>query len=159
MDQLQRLIATLPRRERVIPIARWLLLAAIVLLLVEVLERRTAILASLMRRKVRDARAIAEEEEDIQRRVAIPLTAAAARAMAGAAPMLGTPPPSAEPETIYFWHTAWGASPSAASVETGFSTPRRTALSGVMFKTVFSTSRPINAMRSRPTPVVTRHGL
>ena len=90
----------LPRRERIIPIARWLLLFAIVLLLVEVLERRTAILATLMRRKVRDARAIAEEEEDIQRRVAIPLTAAAARAMAGAAPMLATPSSaSAEPET------------------------------------------------------------
>ena len=75
----------LPRRERVVPIATWLLLAAVVLWLVEVLERRTALLANLFARKVRDTSA--GEEEDVQRRRVTPLSPAAAKAMAGAAPV------------------------------------------------------------------------
>ena len=75
----------LPRRERVIPVARWLLLLAVVLWLVEVLERRTALLATLFARK---AKVAASEEEDTPRRRATLLTPAAAKAMARKAPVL-----------------------------------------------------------------------
>ncbi len=42
----------LPRQERFIPMARWLLLAALILLLLEVLERRTGLLSSWSSRKL-----------------------------------------------------------------------------------------------------------
>ena len=82
----------LPRRERVIPISRWLLLAAVLLWLIEVLERRTALLANLMRRKARDTGSDDDEEEDARRRVVTPLSAAAAKAMAGAASLRSATP-------------------------------------------------------------------
>ena len=41
----------LPRKAQLIPVARWLLLAAIVLWLLEVLERRTSALSNLLRRR------------------------------------------------------------------------------------------------------------
>lgn len=52
----------LPRQVQMIPIARWLLLAAVVLWLIEVLERRTSVLSNLFRRR---ATAAVPEEKDV----------------------------------------------------------------------------------------------
>jgi hypothetical protein len=84
----------LPRHVRYIPIARWLLLAAVVLWLLEVFERRTSLLTSWRSAKREEA---AEQAEP--RRPAVPRTLPAlpkpkaAKAAPSAAPVtrLGAP--------------------------------------------------------------------
>ncbi len=76
----------LPRQVQMIPVGRWLLLAAIVLWLLEVLERRTSVLSNLFRPGVRPA--VAETPERVgERPAAVPARAAARPAPRPAAPV------------------------------------------------------------------------
>ncbi len=55
----------LPRQVRLLPVARWLLLAAVLCLLVEVFERRTLLLSGLFRRRRRAVVAAPAEVEPV----------------------------------------------------------------------------------------------
>jgi Mg-chelatase subunit ChlD len=73
----------LPRNLRLIPVGRWLLLVAVGLWLVEVLERRTAILSALRRRQ----RAPAEKPQPVEKPAKVaPIAVAAAKAAVKTAP-------------------------------------------------------------------------
>jgi uncharacterized membrane protein len=74
----------LPRHLRLMPISKWLLLTAVLLWLVEVLERRTAIIAMFRRRRRRAVEAPEPEEKPEKGRLlpAIPFKRTAARAKA-----------------------------------------------------------------------------
>jgi len=62
-DILGQIWSDLPKRPRFIEIAPWLLLAAILLLLTEILERRSGVLGARRRAVLREQRALARAEE------------------------------------------------------------------------------------------------
>ncbi len=118
----------LPRHQRLIPIGRWLLLFAVVLWLVEVLERRTAVLSALRKRRRRAVKPVPEVEEKPEK--ARPLPAAAAKAAvktAAAAPVPArktetpaAPAPRVEPAPV-------AAAPAAKGEDGGISEALRKA--------------------------------
>jgi hypothetical protein len=95
--KLEDIWKDLPRHQRLIPIGRWLLLIAVVLWLVEVLERRTAILSALSRRRRRPAVAVPEKAEKPGKVRALP--AAAAKAAVKTAAAQPAPAPAWKPQT------------------------------------------------------------
>jgi hypothetical protein len=90
---LQSIWKDLPRQRRTVPIGRWFLLAAVVLWLLEVVERRTSVLSRLMARKRRQ-QPTEQGTEDEARPARRKLPAAPAKGM----PAVGLPsvPPRTE---------------------------------------------------------------
>jgi Mg-chelatase subunit ChlD len=85
----------LPRQAQLLPVGRWLLLAAVLAWLLEVLERRTSVLSNLLRRGPR-ARSVADEGPRPGERAARPAPRPQPRPAATAAPTPPPPPPPAE---------------------------------------------------------------
>jgi hypothetical protein len=95
--KLEDIWKDLPRHQRLIPIGRWLLLLAVVLWLVEVLERRTSFLSALRRRRRRATVAVPEKVEKTEKVRALP--AAAAKAAVKTAAAQPAPAPAWKPQT------------------------------------------------------------
>ncbi|MGL4552979.1 MAG: VWA domain-containing protein, partial [Gemmataceae bacterium] len=84
----------LPRQVQMLPVARWLLLAAVMLWLLEVLDRRTSVLSNLLRPRVKASIPEPKEAPSPRER---PAKAAAARAKTlDAKPLVLPPEPVAE---------------------------------------------------------------
>jgi hypothetical protein len=83
----------LPRQVRLLPVARWLVLAAVFCLLLEVFERRTMLVSGLLRRqrKAKPALAPAEPEPAPKRPAAVPVKRPAG---------VPAPPPAAVKEPV-----------------------------------------------------------
>jgi hypothetical protein len=119
----------LPRHQRLIPISRWLLLFAVVLWLVEVLERRTAVLSALRKRRRRAVKPVPEAEEKPEKARPLPAAAAKAAVKTAAAvpvparktetPAAPVPAPKAEPVPV--------AAPAAKGEDGGMSEALRKA--------------------------------
>jgi hypothetical protein len=119
----------LPRHQRLIPIGRWLLLAAVVLWLVEVFERRTSLVSALRRGKRRRAAVVPEKVEKVEKPRALPAAAAKAAVKTAAVPMApasakraetpAAPAPRTEPSPV--------TAPAARSEDGGMSEALRKA--------------------------------
>ncbi len=124
--ELKTIWSDLPRHSRMMSISRWLLLAAVVLWLVEILERRTSLISTLRRGR---RRAVAAPEPAEKAR-AIPAAAAKAaiKPVPAAAPAPTAPAPARKPEPTSTPRPAAVAQvPVAITMEGGMSEALRKA--------------------------------
>jgi len=83
----------LPRQVQQVPLARWLLLAAVALWLLEVLERRTSVLANWLRRQSATLSNAANSEARVGDRTERAASARRAKTLSGPSPMPIRPEP------------------------------------------------------------------